>query len=209
MPTILTFGDSNTFGTPPMRSADETSRLAVGERWPGVMANALGTDWTLIEEGLGGRTTVFDDPINGAAMNGSLGLRIALRSHGPIDWLVIKLGTNDCQAHYGADAPRIAAGMAELMLIANSAEMQNRHGGFRTLIICPPKLEEVGIFAPQFVGGAVKSAALSPLYRQLADIWNAEFIDAGDHISASPVDGIHYDAATHAVLGAVVAAKLS
>ena len=34
------------------------------------MANALGDDWTLIEEGLPGRTTVHDDPIEGIHLNG-------------------------------------------------------------------------------------------------------------------------------------------
>ena len=51
--TILTFGDSNTYGTPPMGSRDYHPRFAA--RWPAVMAQQ--TSATLIEEGLPARTT--------------------------------------------------------------------------------------------------------------------------------------------------------
>jgi len=58
MPTVLAFGDSNTWGSIPGQDA----RMAPDVRWPGVMARALGTSFKVIEEGLRGRTTVFDDP---------------------------------------------------------------------------------------------------------------------------------------------------
>lgn len=209
MPTILTFGDSNTHGTPPMPNENVNLRLTAGERWPHVMARGLGPDWALIEEGLPGRTTAFDDLVTGAVMNGVLGLQMALRTHGPIDWLTIMLGTNDTQTQYGVGADAIASGLAQLLLTANSVELQDRHGGFKTLVICPPPVIEEGTFARQFFGGAAKSRALLPLYRDLADKWGASFMDAGELIEASTMDGVHFGAEAHAVLGAAVAAKLA
>ncbi|WP_420858029.1 SGNH/GDSL hydrolase family protein [Marivivens marinus] len=208
MPTILTFGDSNTHGTPPMPSADVILRLGPTERWPRVMAQSLGAGWELVEEGLGGRTTVFDDPETGPLMNGGLALPMALRSHGPIDWLTIMLGTNDCQFVYGLTAEQIAAGLARLLVIANRPDLQARHGGFRVLVIAPPPVEEVGTFGREFHMGAAKSQALPALYARLARDYGAEFMNAGDHIAISPVDGVHFDAAAHRTLGLAVADKI-
>ena len=166
MPTILTYGDSNTHGTPPTPSADLYLRLGPEDRWPCVMQRALGPDCTLIEEGLPGRTTVFNDPVTGPTMNGLLGLPMALRSHGPIDWLTIMLGTNDCQIHHGATAEQIAGGLAALLALALSPEMQTRHDGFLLAA------EQIGHQQGTECGAANANAPLRPRtgFRQ----WRAE-----------------------------------
>lgn len=202
--TILTFGDSNTHGTPPIVTRGTYARHDATARWPQVMAATLGC--TLIEEGLPGRTAcAVTDPEMGAHMNGHLGLRIALESHGPIDVLTIMLGTNDCKAHFGLTPDGIAAGIAGLLAIACGEPMQTRHGGFKVLLVCPPPILEQGPIAQVFLGAATKSLALPPLYRTLAQTWNAGFLDAGDHIAVSPQDGVHYNAASHLALGQAVA----
>ena len=57
--TILCFGDSNTWGHNPV----DGKRFGWDVRWPGVLAGLLGSDYHVVEEGLGGRTTAFNDPI--------------------------------------------------------------------------------------------------------------------------------------------------
>ena len=50
---ILAFGDSNTFGTPPMLLRDGNSaRYEENIRWPMIMQNYLNPEWKVIEEGL-------------------------------------------------------------------------------------------------------------------------------------------------------------
>jgi len=95
MPIILCFGDSNTHGSIPMRDRDDSRRFGPDERWPGVLRNELGAGWTVIEEGLPGRTTLHDDPIEGVYKNGLWYLRACLESHRPIDLMTLMLGTND------------------------------------------------------------------------------------------------------------------
>ena len=85
------------------------------------MAASLG-EVGLVEEGLPGRTTQHDDPVMGAFMNARPALRIALRSHAPLDRMVQMLGTNDCKARFQPSAERIAAGIAGLLDIAVSEE---------------------------------------------------------------------------------------
>ncbi len=206
MPTLLTFGDSNTHGTPPILVAGESyRRYGPAIRWPRRAQAALGAEWELVEEGLPGRTAQFNDLMMGDHMNGQGGLKIALESHGPIDVLTIMLGTNDVKARFGASPETITGGIAALLDLAQGREMQDRHGGFAILLICPPPVLEQGPIGDEFYGGRARSLALPPLYAALAKARRVGFLDAGALISVSPIDGVHYDEAAHAVLGEAVA----
>ncbi|MBD3679542.1 MAG: SGNH/GDSL hydrolase family protein [Rhodobacteraceae bacterium] len=208
MPTLLTFGDSNTYGTPPMKARPTmTVRDRFGEdvRWPCVTRAELGPDWTLVEEGLPGRTTQHDDPIMGAHMNGRAGLRIALESHGPIDVLTLMLGTNDAKSRFAPEAWRITAGMAGLLDIALSPEMQARHGGYQVLLICPPAVREIGPLAAEFLGAEAAFDEVPRLYAALAAARSIGFLDAGQVIATSTTDGIHFEPGDHPPLGRAVA----
>jgi len=205
MPVLLAFGDSNTHGTPPIRDLAVYGRFDRTTRWPSRMLAELGEEWELIEEGLPGRTAQFDDPVMGAHMNGQVGLKIALHSHGPIDVLVLMLGTNDVKARFGASPELITGGMAGLVDLALDPVVQARHGGFGILLICPPPVLEQGPIAGQFHGGRARSLALPELYHDLARARGCGFLDAGAVIAVSPVDGVHYEPETHAVLARAVA----
>ncbi len=67
--TLLLFGDSNTHGTMPMADLEESGRFSRDDRWAGRLARLL-PDWEVINEGHPGRTTVHDDPVEGAHRNG-------------------------------------------------------------------------------------------------------------------------------------------
>jgi lysophospholipase L1-like esterase len=207
MALVMCFGDSNTYGTPPIVDLNVHARFDAQTRWPRLMAQAAGVD--LIEEGLPGRTTMWDDPVMGAHMNGQTGLKMALESHGPLDLLVIMLGTNDVKARFTAMGAQVQGGMSSLLDIAQHRIMQARHGGFKTLIIAPPPVLEQGPIRYEFFGGAARSAQLAALYADLAHPRDVHFMDAGAHISVSQVDGVHFDAPAHAVLAAAVAAKVT
>ena len=109
MKNILCYGDSNTFGSIP-----GGGRYPYGVRWPGRLAGLLGADWHLIEEGMGGRTTVWEDPLE----PGRCGIRylpVALCSHQPLDMVIVSLGTNDCKASFHAPAGLIAQGLGRIL----------------------------------------------------------------------------------------------
>jgi len=204
MPVLLTFGDSNTHGTPPIVDLGVYRRLDRQTRWPGVVRAAL-PEWEVVEEGLPGRTAQFDDACMGSHMNGQDGLKTALESHGPIDVLTIMLGTNDVKARFGVTAEGVTGGIASLLDIAQDRLMQERHGGFRILLICPPPVLEQGPIAGQFYGATERSRALPVLFQGLARARGCGFLDAGRVIAVSPVDGVHFDEAAHAALGRAVA----
>jgi len=62
MKTILCYGDSNTWGCIPLTGAQPPRRYVPAQRWPGVLRRELGDGASIVEEGLNGRTTVWDDP---------------------------------------------------------------------------------------------------------------------------------------------------
>jgi lysophospholipase L1-like esterase len=206
--TVMTFGDSNTFGTPPAHARGEYRRFGPQTRWPTVMQAALGDSWDLVEEGLPGRTTNRADPVMGAHMDGQLGLRIALESNGPIDLLVIMLGTNDLQTLHAATVDQVVGGLAGLLAIARSEPYQLRHEGFEIMLIAPPLVLEQGTFREGLLGAHEKSRDLPFAIAQLADHWGVDFLDAGAHIKPSPLDGVHFEADDHITLGHAVAVKI-
>lgn len=209
MPTVLTFGDSNTHGTPPIVTRGVYDRYDAATRWPTRAAAALGPDWALVEEGLPGRTTSFDDPVTGAHLNGIIGLRIALFSHGPLTHLVLMLGTNDTKTRFGASPARIVAGIAGLVDMALGPEMAARHPGMKILLVAPPPVQELGPVSAEFLGAAEKSQALAPLLADYAKARGLAFLDAGRVLATSKTDGIHFEPEGHAALAKAIASSLA
>jgi lysophospholipase L1-like esterase len=203
MPTILCFGDSNTHGTPPMRFIGDLGRYDRATRWPGVMAQALGPDWQVIEEGQPGRTTVHDDPIEGPHRNGLTVLPAILESHAPIDVLAIKLGTNDLKQRFGLTGQDIALGVRKLVDVARASDKVR----LITLIV-PPPVREAGCLAEIFSGAEARCAGIAAKYAAMAADRSISSLDAGLKIAVDPPDGIHYSAQSHGILGQAVAAHV-
>lgn len=207
--TIVCFGNSNTYGMPPMEFAGDWRRHAPDVRWPGIAGRMLGPDWTLIEEGLPGRTTLHDDPIEGAHKNGLKDLPSILESHRPIDALVLMLGTNDLKMRFSVPPEDIAASVALIVQAIKASPAGPDGQAPKILLIAPARIIETGVLAGMLTGGAEKSARLPALLAKVASAEEVAFLDADALIAVSHVDGVHLDAAAHATLGRAVAETLS
>jgi len=204
MKTVLCFGDSNTWGAVPVTRMDESPRHPPSVRWPGVMQAALGADWQVIAEGLPGRTTVLEDPIEGEYLSGRLSLRPCLESHKPLDLVVLMLGTNDFKRRFNLVAEDVAAGVGRLLAeIRQFAALATPPP--RVLLVCPPPIRVAGIFTTMFAGADERFRPLPALLQALAARQGAAYVDAGNLIRASADDGIHYDAEAHGILGRALA----
>lgn len=199
MTVIVAFGDSNTWGYDPAT----TRRFAPDVRWTGVMQRELGPDYRVIEEGLNGRTTVFDDPIE-PDRRGADYLPPCLRSHAPLDLLIIALGCNDMKTRFSASPRDIASG-AEFLIRLARAEAVGPDGPPRVLLVAPPPIAKLTDFAEMFEGAREKSRVLALRYRDVAERQGVGFVDAGEFIACSDLDGIHFEAETHAILGRTMA----
>jgi lysophospholipase L1-like esterase len=202
--TVLCYGDSNTFGHATVPRPDD--RYGVDERWPGVLRTELGRGWLVIEEGLGGRTTVRDDPVEGAEKNGKTYLLPCLLSHRPIDIVVVMLGTNDLKARFNNSAWEIAQGIGVLVDVIRSSTTGRKGGAPDVLVVCPPPtLAKFPLHADMFAGAAPKSKDMAKHYRAVAELRGVGFLDAGKVTKSSKIDGFHLDPEAHAAIGKAVA----
>jgi lysophospholipase L1-like esterase len=200
--TIVCYGDSNTHGADPVTHG----RFARDVRWPGVLARELGEAVAVVEEGLNGRTTLWDDPFMDGR-NGKPYLLPCLRSHQPVDVLVLMLGTNDLKTIFGRAAHEIAAGAGALVDIALASRTGPADGAPSVLLVAPPRLGDVTDRSELWGFGEAraKAEALPRLYRNIAAIKEVAFLDAAALVGGDPGDGVHLGAAAHAVLGGAVA----
>lgn len=210
MKTVLCYGDSNTWGSATIERPG--GRYAPHERWPGILRGELGDGWMVIEEGLSGRTTVHPDPIEGRWLDGSAYLHPCLRTHRPLDAIVVVLGTNDLKQRFGVPPGDIAKGVGVLLQMIKASASGPAEGVPKMLVVCPaPILSEHGErpdFADMFAGGYEKSLQLAPAYATVAREHGAAFLNAGDVITSSAFDGIHLDLDAQAALGHAIAAAV-
>jgi lysophospholipase L1-like esterase len=203
--TIVCFGDSNTHGADPSGAG----RLPREQRWPRVMERALGADYEVIEEGLNGRCTVWDTPIE-KGRNGLSYLYPCLVSHAPVDLVTIMLGTNDLKSIYGNTAADIACGAARLVDEAKGTLAGPEGTPPKVLLVSPVPVGPLTAQSEMWGFGAAieTSRQLAGMYRIVAEDHGVGFFDAGSVAQVSPADGIHLDPAACASLGAAMAEQV-
>lgn len=202
MPTIVCYGDSNTHGY----DAATMGRFPKDVRWPGVLTAELDGIAEVIEEGLNGRTTIWDDPyLDGR--NGRAYLLPCLRSHAPVDVLVLMLGTNDLKSIFGRGAAEIAAGAAALVGMALTSGTGPDGGVPRVLLVAPPGPGEVTARSEVWGFGEAraKGERIPALYQTVADINGVAFLDGSAIAQVDPADGVHLTVGGHATLGRAIA----
>ena len=200
MPVIVAFGDSNTWGSDPATGA----RFPRARRWPTVMERELGPEFEVIAEGLRGRTTVHDDPIE-PYRSGAEALPSCLMSHAPVDLVILALGCNDLKKRFSVSAFDIADGAARLIFLARAYGEGPDGRPPRILLVAPPPLARLTGYAEMFEGGAEKSRRLGQRFGEIAKQEGVAFLDAGAVIRCSDLDGIHYEADQHELLGRATA----
>jgi lysophospholipase L1-like esterase len=200
---ILCFGDSNTWGYDPATQ----DRFARNARWPGVLRNTLGAGYEIIEEGLNGRTTVWNDPIEGYKC-GKDYLIPCLETHRPLDLVVILLGTNDLKKRFSLSAFDIAQGAGVLVRIVQQSAAGRAGAAPPVLLLAPPPVAKLTYFDQMFEGAEAKSQKLGFYYRQVAAELGCAFLDAATVIVSSDLDGIHFEAGEHRKLGEAVAQQV-
>ena len=204
---ILCLGDSNTHGycADPDDCADGGNRFNEDERWTCLLQKALGEEYLVTEEGLSGRTTVFQDPLH-ESMDALSVIYALLKSHETVDLLIVMLGTNDTKDRFGANAYCISLGMERLLLKAMSVDCWGEHGPNILLVAPAPigremKDDGMGLYC------AEKSEQLAKYYEPLAENLGCHFIDAAG-CEVNSLDFTHLSRKGHSQLAALLASKV-
>ena len=162
----------------------------------------------MVEEGLSGRTTCFDDPIH-EGLSALPYLYPCLKAHEDVDLLIIMLGTNDTKDRFGVNATCISLGMARLVKKAQTSEVW---GGKQPniLVICPPPIGEKMLTSPvaPIMGTTCveKSRQLAAEYEKQCALLGVHFLDAGKlGCEMNKVDYMHLTAKGHATLADALA----
>ncbi len=192
MKQILCFGDSNTWGLVP----GKYERYAWGVRWTSILQEKLkDRDIRIIEDGIVGRTSVFDDK-NRPYRNGEKELPRSLEMNDCLDAVILMLGTNDCKTEYGAEAEDIGKGIEVLI-----RQIKEHDPSTRIILVSPIHLgEEVyrEEFDPEFNAHSIeKSKELKLVYRKIAKQYGLESLAASDYAMPSKRDMEHMDPEGH------------
>jgi len=204
MKSILCYGDSNTWGYAP--GAGE--RFSWDRRWPGILQQSLGNTFNIIEAGLNGRTTAFDDPAK-AGCNGLTSLGPVLESCPLLDMVILMLGTNDLKYHLGVSATETAQGIERLVEIIETHSTRATQDAPQILIVSPPGIHAGSLTSGPLFRGAMKKWREFPrLFAEVAHKKGCHFLDAAQFVNPSPVDGVHLDEQGHLRLAQVITRTL-
>lgn len=198
--TILCFGDSNTHGY----NSSNKGRFTEDERWTCLLSEYLGNNYSIKEEGMSGRTTVFKDPLF-EGLDGISYLFPCLMTHEPVDLLIIMLGTNDVKERFSATPQNIAKGLERLTqkAISSTEAWRNKPN---ILLIAPPPIEKeyenTDVSGEMGRGCAQKSEMLASFYKDVAERNGCHFLDAASikGIHMYPYDYMHLSKESHKLL---------
>ena len=197
--TILCYGDSNTWGNVP-RSEE---RYPKNIRWPGALQDLLGSNYEVISEGLCGRTLVAEEPTK-PHRTGITHLQAIVESADPVDTTIIMLGTNDVKTTYNLTPSEIAEHLSQTIEFIMNIKGLNKNP--KILIICPPPviIPKTNDLDSRMIPGLEAFKVLPNLYKEVAQKHGCGFINAGDHVSSSKMDGYHLDDDGHLKLAGVI-----
>lgn len=208
---VLCFGDSNTWGFDPATG----DRFPKNIRWVGRLVHLLGEDFDVVSEGLNGRTAAGPDPV--MRLNSAYDdLTVALRSHKPIDHVVLMLGTNDFKRRFARSENDIATGLGQLIdLVLKSDEVVGKPSQ-RLTLVAPLSIRLDGTLDPaqaesrtvEFKDAVGVSERLPNVLVDLAKDRRCAFLDPNETLKSSERDAIHWDAETHAAFAQILVAHL-
>ncbi len=196
---IICLGDSNTHGycADPNDCADHGIRFNENERWTCLLQKLLGEDYLVTEEGLSGRTTVFQDPLHESMDALSVAYPI-LKSHEVVDLLIIMLGTNDTKDRLGVNAACIGLGMERLVRKCMSVDCWGDKKP-NILIVSPPPIGDQLNDPCMGIHCAEKSRGLAKYYKEKAALLGVHFMDANG-CEFNQIDYMHLSRKGHAQL---------
>ncbi len=192
MKKILCYGDSNTFGFNPKNF----SRFDENTRWTAILQSKLGSEFTVINEGMCDRTGFVDNP-NGPLFSSQKHFPDLISKFKHLEFLFLWIGTNDLQFRYNIKPDAIEKGLSFLI---ESAQTNVKN----IIVIAPTILSEKilsGPFNSKFDNlSIIKSRKIGKIYENIAKKLNCKFININEYVKPADFDGLHYNEISHRII---------
>ncbi len=204
---ILCFGDSNTWGY----DAQNDCRYDDDVRWTRRLGNLLGDSYLVLEEGISGRTTVFDDP-RYEGLCGKHVLATLMMTHSPLDLMIMMLGTNDCKSLFAATPKHISDGLRRM--VRKAYAMRDAWAGEPCILLVAPIIMDERVSTNPRIceemcpGSEEKSPELPTGIKQAAADLGCHYMDCNDYVVPGPGDYMHFDHDSNARFAEAVAQKV-
>lgn len=189
---VVLYGDSNTYGYNP-----NNERYV--NRYGNVLKELLGSDYIVHEEGLVGRTTIYDDyRKNRKALDSAY---LDLKKYERIDLLIIMLGTNDYKKNNAKDQVSLAIAMNKLINKIESFKITDK-----ILLISPILLDEniENLDSEYDYNSYLLSKDASLIYKNISIQNDLLFFDAKE-VAKPGIDGEHLTEEGHKALALALA----
>ncbi len=210
MKSILIYGDSLVYG----KMVKSPKRYPRAKNFIGVLEKELGSEYTVVAEGLRARTLSGENGLypyrNGLTQFGPI-----LGSHLPLDLVCIFLGVNDCNKKDTKNESEIRSALMQYKTeISTWCKNLSIDEIPRTMIVAPPLIrgDQVAmdelmktIYGPD---AEEKSKKLKAIYQDFCEKENCIFFNAADHCTTADTEGIHLDEENNILLGKALAEKI-
>lgn len=215
---VLCFGDSNTYGTiPHIKPTDNLAdRFDENTRWTALLSLQLGSEYHVIEEGLGGRTTMYDigrEPFC-YFCNGLNQIIPCVMTHVPLDLIIIMLGTNDLQSSVEITEKTLGDGIQRIIDELKKFPICGRNNVLAKILVISPVHIKKSKTRPEvyehfrFENGEKLSKLFAEVYKDVAEKNNCYFLDAALYAYPSDADGIHMTPEGHKKLAQAVSKEV-
>ena len=212
---ILCFGDSNTWGCVGRWQESELPppRYDEAHRWPDVMAAELGEKYHVVADALCGRTTIYTHRDEGPMYSAEPYLLPCMRSHSPLDLLIIMLGTNDIYNYPALTSENIGDGITRLIDMAQASQWGRDFKAPRILVMAPIEVKKPDPNGRMLVykkfrqeEGVALSKLFASTYQKIAAEKGCGYLNAAEFATPCDADGLHMDENGQIALGKAVAA---
>ncbi len=187
-------------------------RFEYGVRWTSVLQQLLGENFQVIEAGLNGRNTSFDETrFIRPSRNGLATLPLVLEMNYPLNLVILMLGTNDAAVDFNAAPAQTAQAMQRLIRCVKKSHFGPNFQAPEVLLIAPAPISKVdSLDFNLFYDDAsiAKTHQLPKIYAELALQEHCQFLDAGPIVKVSNIDGIHIDRDSHKDLARAIERKI-
>ncbi len=202
---IWIYGNSNTYGY----DAATGGRFAKDSRWPDICQEILGDEYRIIAEGLNGRNTCHDDPMD-PMRNGFAYVKSHIIPHLPLDMICVKLGSNDLDAELAQTPEMIAENAARVLKKAREiAEKKDSKKKYTCVLMAPLEITKDvfnGPFGMYYEKTVIEtSKEVTKAFEKQAEKDGFLFFNANLYARCGSLDGVHLDPENHRKLAAAFA----